>query len=41
MSDTTTSVGDDFPKEQARVRELLEAYQKLGPVGTFGALVLK
>lgn len=32
-----SSVGDEYPKEQARCRELLAAYQKLGPVGAFGA----
>ena len=30
-----TSVGEDFPKQQARVRELLKEYQKI-PTGAFG-----
>lgn len=35
MSD---SLATAFPKEQARCRELLQAYRDLGPVGVFGAL---
>ena len=35
-----TTVGDDFPKEQARVRELLDAYKSIGPAGTFGAAMI-
>lgn len=35
------SVGEDFPLEQARVRELLTSYKSLGPVGTFGALMIE
>ena len=34
------TVGDAFPKEQARVRELLQQYIALGDVGKFGALML-
>lgn len=30
------SVGTEFPKEQARLRELREAYVKIGPAGRFG-----
>lgn len=37
----TTSVGEQFPLEQARVRELLIAYKKIGPAGAFGALMLE
>lgn len=36
-----SSVGEDFPKEQARVRELLGIYKGLGPVGGFGAMVIE
>jgi hypothetical protein len=36
-----TTVGDEFPKEQARVRELLEEYINIGPAGTFGALMIR
>lgn len=32
-----TTLGDEFPKELQRNRELLKVYQSLGPVGTFGA----
>ena len=31
------TLGDAFPKEQARVREILGYYQALGPAGAFGA----
>jgi hypothetical protein len=34
------TVGDAFPKEQARVRKLLQQYIALGDVGKFGALML-
>lgn len=36
-----SSVGEEFPKEQARVRELLTVYKKIGPAGAFGALMLE
>jgi hypothetical protein len=36
-----TTVGDEFPKEQARVRELLGVYKQLGPAGAFGAMMLE
>lgn len=36
-----TSVGEEFPKEQARVRELLEEYKAIGPSGAFGALMIE
>lgn len=35
------SVGEDFPLEQARVRELLGVYKSLGPNGAFGAVMLE
>jgi len=31
-----STLGDDFPKEQERLRELLEQYKAIGPAGTFG-----
>lgn len=34
MSD---SLGEQYPKEQARCREALEIYKSLGPLGMFGA----
>jgi hypothetical protein len=36
-----SSVGDEFPKEQTRVRELLTVYKQIGPAGAFGALMLE
>lgn len=36
-----TSVGEAYPKEQARVRELLGVYKSLGPVGGFGAMMIE
>ncbi len=38
---TTTSLVDAFPKEQARCRDLLTRYEELGPVGTFGTLMIR
>jgi hypothetical protein len=31
------SLGEAFPREQARVREVLKRYQEIGPAGFFGA----
>jgi hypothetical protein len=36
-----TTVGDEFPKEQARVRELLREYRQIGPAGAFGTMMLE
>lgn len=41
MAEPITTVGDDMPVQQARCRELLRAYQDLGPAGTLGALVIE
>ncbi len=43
MSDKerTISVGEAFPLEQARVRELLSEYNLIGPAGMFGAAMLE
>jgi hypothetical protein len=35
------TLGDRFPAEQARVRELLGEYKALGSVGAFGALMIE
>ena len=35
-----TSVGRDFPNEQARVRELLGVYKAI-PQGAFGAMMIE
>ena len=34
----TTSLGEQYPKEQARCRELLVAYKQIGSSGIFGAM---
>jgi len=38
---TLRTIGDDFPKEQARLRELLVGYREIGPVGRFGAMLIE
>lgn len=35
------SLADKFPQEQARCRELLQAYRDLGPAGQFGATFIE
>ncbi len=35
------TLGDAYPKEQARVRELLGLYKELGPSGVFGATMIE
>lgn len=37
----TTSVGEDFPKEQARCREVLAQYKELGPSGVLGGVLIE
>ena len=32
-----SSLGEEFPKEQARCREVLGVYRELGPSGSFAA----
>lgn len=36
-----TTLGDEFPKEQARVREVLGYYKEIGPAGMFGAAMIE
>ena len=36
-----TTVGEDFPRQQARARELLAEYKKIGPAGAFGAAMIE
>jgi hypothetical protein len=36
-----SSLVDEYPKEQARLRSLLEVYHSLGPIGLFGATVIE
>jgi hypothetical protein len=35
------TLGDDFPKELARVREVLGYYKEIGPAGAFGAAMIE
>lgn len=41
MSDKVRSLGEDYPIEQARCRELLDEYRKIGPVGRFGYVMIE
>lgn len=36
-----SSLGEEFPKQQARCRELLLIYHGLGPIGAFGLMMIK
>ena len=36
-----TTLGEELPKEQARVREILGHYKEIGPAGRFGALMIE
>ena len=36
-----STVASEFPKQQARCRELLEVYREIGPAGAFGAAVIE
>jgi hypothetical protein len=35
------TLGEQFPLEKERVRELLETYEELGTVGAFGAHMIR
>lgn len=41
MTDTTKTLGDEYPREQARLRELAKAYRDIGPTGNFGCFVIE
>lgn len=41
MADSSTSIGEDFPKEQARCREVLAQYKELGPSGVLGGMMIE
>jgi hypothetical protein len=41
MAEPSTSVGEDFPKEQARCREVLSQYKELGANGAFAAAMIE
>ena len=36
-----STLGDDYPKEQERLRKLIQVYTDLGPVGTFGKVMIE
>ncbi len=40
MTDSET-LAESYPKEQARLRELLGQYRAIGPAGAFGAAVIE
>ena len=35
------SLGEDYPNQQARCREVLNQYREVGPVGAFGAAMIE
>lgn len=35
------NLAEAYPKEQARLRELIEQYRAIGPAGTFGLAVIQ
>lgn len=37
----STTVGEDFPKQQARVRRVLGYYREVGAPGRFGVLMIE
>jgi hypothetical protein len=36
-----STLGDEYPKMQARVRALIEVYKEIGPAGTFGRIMIE
>lgn len=36
-----STLGDELPKEQARVRELMRLCQEIGPAGRFAVLMME
>lgn len=36
-----TTLADELPRQQARAREVLEAYRSIGPAGFFGAAMIE
>jgi hypothetical protein len=41
QSEKIDTLGDALPREQARVRRLLEQYIAIGPAGAFGAAMMR
>lgn len=40
MTESKT-LADVFPQEQARLRELIDAYRDIGPAGSFGLAMIR
>jgi hypothetical protein len=40
MTESIETLGHALPKEIARVRELIEQYQSIGPSGQFGVVMM-
>ena len=36
-----SSLGEEYPKQQARCREVLGQYIEIGPAGNFGAMMIR
>ena len=36
-----SSLGEEYPVQQARCRELLSAYKEIGPSGAFGHIMIE
>ena len=36
-----STLAEEYPKEQGRIRELLSRYREIGPAGIFGAAVIE
>lgn len=35
------TIGDEYPRQQARIRMLIGYYREIGPAGNFGAAMLE
>lgn len=40
MTTQINSLADAYPKEQARLRSLIEIYREIGPAGQFGRVMI-
>jgi len=41
MTEKPRSLGEAYPQQQARVREILGFYKEIGPAGAFGAAMIE
>ena len=41
MSETPTNLAEALPREQQRVRGLIEFYRSIGPAGAFGVAMMQ